>query len=135
MIGFTLWALACKTITPPPAPPDLVSESPNAVLDSEALPRVTITLDPRLMVYDESSGTVTFTPGGNVRAARYTHYSIDLESLEQVLGGRPTSPVGVVVVVVEETQSLHTPSDPTLPHPVGGFQITNRRARVIARAE
>jgi hypothetical protein len=99
------------------------------------LPQVTITLDPALMVYDEAAGTVAFTPGGNVRSASYTHYSLDLQSLESVLGGRPTSPVAVVVAVLEEVKSTYTPSDPTMPHPAGGFQNTNRKGQVIARAQ
>ena len=142
MIGIMICALSCKTVAPPvpqaPQPADVpaaASDVSDASDETPALPQVTITLDPDLMVYDEAAGTVTFTPGGNVRSARYTHYELELQSLEAVLGERPTSPRAVVVEVLEEVKSSHTPSDPTMPHPDGGFQITNRKGRVIALAE
>lgn len=142
MIGIMTWALSCKTVAPPspaapqPEPSPDVPADPAGEADAVSdLSQVTITLDPKLMVYDESAGTVTFTPGGNVRSARYTHYELELSSLEAVLGGRPTSPHAVVVEVLEEVKSSYTPSDPTMPHPAGGFEITNRKGRVIALAE
>lgn len=95
---------------------------------------MTLTLNPDEMQYDEAAGTVTFSPGSGVRSASYTHYILDLASLEAALGGRPSAPVAVIVEITAESERVHSPSDPSMPQPQGGFQITERTGRVVSRA-
>lgn len=101
---------------------------------AEAAGEVELRLSPSELVYDEAAGTATYSPGSSVRSARYTHYVIDLASLESVLGGRPQAPVSVVVSVDEGTTELVTPEDPMAASPKGGFQITTYSAVVLRRA-
>jgi hypothetical protein len=96
--------------------------------------QLSLTLDPEELSYDDEAGTVTFSPGSRVRSARYTHYLLDLESLEAALGGRPESPVTVIVALQSEESGAYSPSDPTLPQPQGGFRIIRRTGRVLSPA-
>lgn len=96
--------------------------------------RVTVTLDPGEMSYDEAKNRATFSPGSRRQAADYTTYELDLASLEAALGGRPTEPVTVVLEVGPPTVERSTPSDPNLPAPMGGFTYTTYVGKVVSRA-
>lgn len=93
--------------------------------------RTTLSVDPDHLTYDPGSGVARFTPGANVQSAAYDVYEIDLFSLERVLGGRLTVPVVLVVELGPPTVTTYTPEDPMLPAPIGGFQITTRKATVL----
>jgi hypothetical protein len=122
-----LLLLACASA--PPTPQQPVSEAPQAM--SSETERVTVTLEPRYMSYDEGAGTATFSPDSDRQSASYTHYVLDLASLEAALGGRPEAPAEVTLEVSGETRT-ETPSDPMLPAPSGGFQITTWTGRVVS---
>jgi len=126
LLGAVLVVTACKT-TPDPGP-DPMTEA------AVSMEQRTITLEPDMMQYDEAAGTVRFSPGSNVRSAQYTHYTLDLASLEAVLGGRPTEPVSVVVALSGPNQRTEIPANPNVQQPMGGFQITEWTGKVVAKA-
>lgn len=127
--------LACKTSAPPiPDTPPTSTPAPVPVPAAVEAEQVTLTLNPDELRYDEAAGTATFSPGSGVRSASYTHYILDLASLEAALGGRPAEPVAVIVEITGEAERVHSPSDPNMPQPEGGFQITERTGRVVSRA-
>ena len=128
--------LACKT-TPAPAESTTTGPAPAeppAAADVVPVSQETITLDPDEITYDEAAGTLVFSPGSRVRSASYTNYTLDLASLESVLGERPTAPVSVLVEVTAVEERTHTPEDPRAQVPDGGFKITEKTGRVIGRA-
>jgi len=94
--------------------------------------RMTLTLDPAELSYDERLGVCTFSPDSRVRRARYTKYILDLASLVKVLGARPKAPVKVVVEVGPAERSTYRPP-PTMPQPTGGFETTLYRGVVVGR--
>jgi hypothetical protein len=122
-----LWSLACA----PRAPAPTASAPPVAAAEVE---RLTLTLDPDDLTYDDPGGVVRFTPGSRVKSAEYTTYVLDLMSLEGLLGGRPSTPVAVVVEVGPPVAQTVVPEDPTLPSPLGGFRFTTRSGKVVALA-
>jgi hypothetical protein len=135
---------ACRTASPPPVP--IVEDAPVAAQAAEpaaeavpeapaaAVERQTLTLDPDELTYDDAAKTVTFSPGSGVKSASYTHYVLDLASLESVLGGRPTAPVAVVVEVGPAVEENEKPADPSMSAPMGGFDITTYTGRVVEKA-
>lgn len=123
---------ACMSAAPvePPAAP---ASEPAAPAQAEpAWTQVSLDLDPDEMRYDDDANTVTVSPGSRVKSAHYTHYVLDLDSVESVLGGRPTAPVTVTVEVGPPAVRTETPSDPMSPSPSGGFQITTYTGRVVS---
>lgn len=130
--------LACKTTPPAPAIEAPAIEAPAPAPPAEpaqAVTRETITLNPGEITYDEPAGTIVFSPGSRVRSASYTHYILELGSLEAVLGERPTEPVAVVVEITAVEEDVHVPDDPQAASPDGGFQITNKTGRIVSLAE
>ena len=127
---FALLAIACAR-----APSGVSPSAPGA---AEATPatsaRQTLALDPSEITWDAASNVAIFEPDRGVQRAAYETWRLDLASLERALGGRPTAPVSVLVEVDSTEVRSVVPSDPTLPAPSGGFQITTRVARVVGRA-
>lgn len=111
-----------------PAEPPAASAEPA----SAEAPARAVTLNPEELQWDEAAGTVSFTEDSAVQKAEYTRYVLDLASVEAALGGRPTAPVTVNVIVSREEEERETPEDPLLPAPEGGFRITTVYGRVAA---
>jgi len=130
--------LACQT-TPSAAPGTVRPPSADApVLPAAPEPSVvreTITLNPDEVTYDESAGTLVFSPGARVRAAHYTHYILDLDSVESVLGARPVAPVVVVVELTEVEDGVYLPEEIQAAAPDGGFRVTNKTGRILSAVE
>jgi hypothetical protein len=117
--------MSAAPVEPPVAPaPAPAAEAPWTQL--------TLALDPDELRYDDDANTVTVSPGSAVRSAQYTHYVLDLDSLEAVLGARPTEPVSVTVEVGPPSVRTETPSDPMSASPSGGFEITTYTGRVVS---
>ncbi|MFT5681331.1 MAG: hypothetical protein ACI8RZ_002237 [Myxococcota bacterium] len=132
-----LLSLACKTTPPPPtgvAPDAPSTTTPALPVEEDEVTRETITLDPDEITYDEPAGTAVFSPGSRVRSSSYTHYILELGSVESVLGGRPTEPVSVVVEITGIEDSTYSPDEPEAAQPDGGFQIINKTGRIVSRA-
>ncbi|MDP2316599.1 MAG: hypothetical protein Q8P41_27140 [Pseudomonadota bacterium] len=119
---------------PAAAPPAAAPAAATAPAASSEARELTITLDPSEMAYDDDAGTVRFSPDSRVKAASYTHYVLDLKSLEAALGGRPSARVAVVVSVTGGTPEKWVPADPNAPQPLGGFEDITWKGRVVARA-
>lgn len=96
--------------------------------------RRTLTFDPSEAAYDEVAGTVTLSPDSRRQSAEYTHYELDLASLEAALGGRPEQPVDLVVEIGAMHATRSVPDDPSMPAPDGGFVHTTYTGRVVGRA-
>ena len=128
--------IACKT-TPSPtaavpsvdAPPHAGSEAP-----AVAITRETITLNPDEITVDETAGTLIFSPGSRVRSATYTHYILQLSSVEVILGSLPLEPISVIIEITKVEEDVHIPDSPMAASPEGGFQITKKTGRVVAVA-
>ncbi len=117
-------------------PPEVAEAVAEAKPDEPAVGgTLTLSLDPELISYDEGAGTATFSPDSRRMTSHYTRYVMDLASLEAALGGRPEQPVDVVVTLTAVSDSSHTPADPNLPAPQGGFQYTDWTATVTGKAE
>lgn len=127
MLSALLFVLAACRATPPAGEP---APAPEAAASAQEDP-VRLILDPAAVSYDEAAGTATFSPGSAVMSASYTHYVLDLASLEAALGGRPEGPVAVLIEVTGEQTRSESPDDPSLPSPEGGFRITTVTGRVI----
>ena len=106
--------------------PESVSEAAEAT-DAET---VKLRLNPLELVYDEEAGLCVYTPGGLMKQPGYTIYSLDLASLEAVLGGRPLEPVDVLVELgPPEIKTVQV--EPEMPQPDGGFQNTYFSGKVV----
>jgi hypothetical protein len=114
--------------------PDIVAPL-SATESAQPVVLETITLDPGEVTYDESAGTLIFSPGTRVRAARYTLYILDLGSVEAVLGARPAEPVTVVVEIAGIEEDNHIPDSPQAASPDGGFRITTKTGRIVSAVE
>ena len=114
-----------ETAPPPPAPPP--------ALDSPVYSngRVTVTLEPRYLSYDDAKGIATFSPDSDRQMADYTTWVLDLKSLEAVVG-RPTEPVEVTVELSSTDVKKSTPAD-GMPSPSGGFTYTTHTGKVVAK--
>ena len=93
--------------------------------------RVTLTIDPDELSYDEAKGTMTYSPNSKVRRASYTYYVFKTKNVEKVLGKRPTERVSLVVEVGEPIQSTHQAKDPRLAQPSGGFKSITYQGEVV----
>jgi|GEM_PF-4336365 len=108
--------------------PESVSEA-TEVTEAKA-ETVKLTLNPLELVYDEEAGLCVYTPGGLMKQPGYTIYSLDLASLEAVLGERPLEPVDVLVELgPPETKTVQL--EPEMPQPDGGFQNTYFSGKVV----
>lgn len=97
--------------------------------------RVMLRLNPDEIIYDEEKNTATFAPGSTVRSASYDKYILDLQSLTDVLGGRPTSSVVIIAELGPPQQETYSPAEPGMAQPMGGFQLTTRTGRVVVRVD
>lgn len=121
-----------------PAPtmaPAAVSPSTGASgVKPAQLERRTLRLEPAELTWNTPPGWVTFAPGRQVMSAAYDTYLLDGKSLEAVVGRGLKDPVSVLVEITATEARQHTPSDPLLPSPQGGFVYTTYRARVLSKA-
>jgi hypothetical protein len=129
-----LLALAACATTPPSPEASAPAEpaEPSAGVTTQIK---TLTLEPRLMTWDDAAGTVTYSPGSDRMSSEYTHFVLDAASVEAALGGRPTEDVTVQVEVTGPTVTNESPEDPNLPQPQGGFVITTWTGRVVSKVE
>lgn len=97
------------------------------------LERRTLKLEPADLTWDTPPGMVTYAPGRQVMSARYDTYIIDRKSLEAAVGRGLKDPVSILVEITSTEVRTHTPSDPLLPSPQGGFVYTTYKARVISK--
>lgn len=130
---FTLLLVFAACATTPPTPDAAPSAEPAAPsgADSTQTQIKTLTLEPRLMTWDDAAGTVTYSPGSDRMTSEYSHFVLSAASVEAVLGGRPTEDVTVEVEVTGPTVTTESPEDPNLPQPQDGFQITTWTGRVL----
>lgn len=98
-----------------------------------AAARRRLTLDPEVLTVDEAAGVATYSPDSRRMAAEYTVYVLDLAGLRAALGEVPTQPVEIEIALRSVEESSHTPADPNLPAPQGGFRITTITAEVVGR--
>ena len=127
----TLAACATTPQTPEPtAPAEPATPSAQAPTQLQ-----TLTLEPRLMTWDDAAGTVIYSPGSDRMTSEYTHFVLNAASVEAVLGGRPTEPVTVEVEVAGPTLTTQSPEDPNLPQPQDGYQITTWTGRAVRKVE
>jgi hypothetical protein len=93
--------------------------------------RVTLTVHPDELSYDEAKGTMTYAPNSKVKRASYTYYVFQIKNVEEVLGGRPTKKTSLVVEVGEPKRSTYQAKDPRLAQPSGGFKSVTYQGVVI----
>lgn len=122
--------LACLTSQTTPQTSAPLEPAAVAVVAPTELSTFTLTLRPGELVYDESAGTVTASPGSAVQASSYSHYVLDLASLETALGGRPQEAVDVEIEVGPGERRVETPFC-DMPQPDGGFEIVTFTGRVV----
>ena len=134
---FTLLLAFAACATTPPTPDATPSAEPAAPsgTDSTQTQIKTLTLEPRLMTWDDAAGTVIYSPGSDRMASEYTHFVLSAASVEAVLGGRPTEDVTVEVEVTGPTVKNESPEDPNLPQPQDGYQITTWTGRAVRKVE
>ncbi|MEY3210508.1 MAG: hypothetical protein RIT28_989 [Pseudomonadota bacterium] len=125
--------VACATT--PTTPEPTAPAEPSTPGAAEATQRKTLTLEPRLMTWDDAAGTVTYSPGSDRMSSEYTHFVLNAASVEAALGGRPTEDVTVEVELTGPTVTNESPEDPNLPQPQGGFVITTWTGRVVSKVE
>jgi hypothetical protein len=129
-----IFALAACATTPPS--PEATAPAEPATPSAGVTTQIkTLTLEPRLMTWDDAAGTVTYSPGSDRMTSEYTHFVLTAASVEAVLGGRPTENVTVEVEVTGPDLTNHSPEDPNLPQPQDGFQITTWTGRVVRAVE
>ena len=129
----TLAACATTPTTPEPAAP-AEPVAPNAADTTQTQVRP-LTLEPRLMTWDDAAGTVIYSPGSDRMTSEYTHYVLSAASVEAALGGRLTEDVTVEVEVTGPTVTSYSPADPNLPQPQDGYVITTWTGRVVRKVE
>lgn len=127
------WGLVDRvgTVLVPPTLPSVEAARAAGADSTSSWARHTLTLEPRALTDRPADGTVFVAPGSTRQAAAYTHYVLDRRSIDAVVGGLPTSPVAVEVEVWSERVEVRTPTDPRLPAPSGGFELTVREGRVV----
>jgi hypothetical protein len=129
MFTLLLTLAACATT---PQPPEPTAPAEPATPSAQAPTQLqTLTLEPRLMTWDDAAGTVIYSPGSDRMTSEYSHFVLSAASVEAVLGGRPTEDVTVEVEVTGPTVTTESPADPNLPQPQDGFQITTWTGRVL----
>jgi hypothetical protein len=133
MFTLLLTLAACATT---PQPPEPTAPAEPATPSAQAPTQLqTLTLEPRLMTWDDAAGTVIYSPGSDRMASEYTHFVLSAASVEAVLGGRPTEDVTVEVEVTGPTVKNESPEDPNLPQPQDGYQITTWTGRAVRKVE
>ncbi|MBK9643562.1 MAG: hypothetical protein IPO67_00130 [Deltaproteobacteria bacterium] len=133
MFTLLLTLAACATT---PQPPEPTAPAEPATPSAQAPTQLqTLTLEPRLMTWDDAAGTVIYSPGSDRMTSEYTHFVLSAASVEAVLGGRPTEPVTVEVEVAGPTLTTQSPEDPNLPQPQDGYQITTWTGRAVRKVE
>ncbi|MBK7759480.1 MAG: hypothetical protein IPI35_24410 [Deltaproteobacteria bacterium] len=133
MFTLLLTLAACATT---PQPPEPTAPAEPATPSAQAPTQLqTLTLEPRLMTWDDAAGTVIYSPGSDRMTSEYTHFVLSAASVEAVLGGRPTEPVTVEVEVAGPALTTQSPEDPNLPQPQDGYQITTWTGRAVRKVE
>ena len=93
--------------------------------------RMTLTIDPDELSYDEAKGTMTYAPNRKVKRASYTYYVFKIKNVEEILGERPTKKTSLVVEVGEPKRSTYQAKDPRLAQPSGGFKSITYQGVVV----
>ena len=90
----------------------------------------TLTIEPDALRVDGNH--VVFTPDSRVQRAEYDVYRFEKDAfLEKVGTLAPKEPIVVTVEVTAVDEKRYTPSDPSLPAPMGGFVTRTYTCRIL----
>ena len=125
------------TSTAEPIPDVAVEQVVEVEAQSPAAPAVSpkpmplLTINPVDLRVDQDKGKLIYSPGSMVQSASYIQYWMDLETALETLGGLPESEVRMRFQVVE-TKVRTVESEPDMPSPDGGIQVTEHHGFLVA---
>ena len=141
-VCLTVWLLACQRAAPVPSeglsaaptePLPVETPAPTPIPEETPAEERVVTFGPDEISYGED-GLATISPGAHVRSASYETYVVRTADLERVLGARPDAEVRLTIRITRTETRTHTPEDPRMARPDGGFRDTTHHGEPISVA-